>query len=165
MFSKGGDIMVGKVLEIVDKLGRKEDKLIEILIELQNQSVYNYLSKDVIKEVAKLLDISETKVYGIANFYSMLSTQKRGKHVIQICNSAPCYIKEGQHLVTIFEDILGVQIGEVTEDKMFSLEYTSCIGACDQAPAARIDEMIYGELDRSKVFNILATLRREETDE
>lgn len=152
-----------QVLDIVERLGRREDKLLEILIEAQSCSDYNYLSEDTLKTVSNLLDISFTKVYGIAEFYAMLSTKKRGKHVIQVCHSAPCHLEDGDHLVSIFEDILGIKIGETTGDNLFSLEYTSCIGACDEAPAARIDDIVYGLLDRSKVFGILSVIRGGET--
>lgn len=154
--------MYEQVLEITDVIGRSEDKMIEILIELQNKSEFNYLSKEAIKAVSDVLDLSETKVYGIANFYSMLSTTKRGRYVICICNSTPCYINNGQNVVQIFEDILGIKMGDVTSDEMFSLEYTSCIGACDVSPAVRINEKTFGNLDRGKIFNLLATLKRGE---
>lgn len=152
------------ITEIVERIGREEDKLLEILLAIQSQSKHNYLSKEAIEGVSDILDISVTKIYGIAKFYSILSTEKRGEYVIQICNSTPCYLKDEKHLVSIFEDILGIKMGGITPDGMFSLEFTSCLGACDVAPAVRINNTIYGELDRSKVFNLLAQLKRGEID-
>lgn len=157
--------MSASLSEIVKNIGYGEDKLLEILLAIQNQSKYNYLSKETIESVSDILDISITKIYGIAKFYNILSTEKRGEYVIQICNSTPCYLKESKHLVSIFEDILGIKMGDITSDGLFSLEYTSCIGACDIAPAVRINNQIYGNLDRSKVFNILAKLKRGESDD
>lgn len=154
--------MITSVKEIINKIGKNEDNLIEILIELQKNSRLNYLSKDIIKEVSKELGISVTKIYGIADFYSMLSTEKRGENVIQICNSTPCYIRNGSDVAKIFEDILGIKMGEVTSDEMFSLEFVSCLGACDFAPAARINDKIIGNLNRGKIFNILAAIKRGE---
>lgn len=155
-------MMHEKVVDVVNIIGNDEDKLIEILIELQRKSEFNYLSKEVIKDVARQLDTSETKVYGITNFYSMLSTEKRGRNVIQICNSAPCYIRNGSDVAKIFQDILGIKMGEVSSDGNFSLEFVSCIGACDIAPAVRINDKVYGNLNRGKIFNILASMKRGE---
>jgi len=154
--------MCGVVNKVVNDLGNHEDKLIEILIEVQRCSELNYLSKEDIKCIAEELDISVTKVYGIANFYSMLSTEKRGKNVIQICDSAPCHLKNGQGIVKIFEEILGIKMGEVTQDELFSLEYTSCIGECDISPAIRINDKVFGSLNRGKIFNLLASVTRGE---
>ncbi|MCT4633147.1 MAG: NAD(P)H-dependent oxidoreductase subunit E [Firmicutes bacterium] len=151
--------MSESISEVVTRIGCEKDKLLEILLALQSQSKHNYLSKETIEEVSDILDISVTTIYGIAEFYDILSTEKRGEYVIQICNSTPCYLKEANHLVKIFEDILGIKMGDTTPDGIFSLEFTSCIGACDLAPAVRINNEIYGELDRSKVFNLLAKLK------
>jgi len=143
---------------VMDRIGYSEDKLLEILIALQKSSQENYLSEDMIRQVAGKLDISMTKVYGIAKFYSMLATEPRGKYVIQVCNSAPCHIAGEKDVTKILEDILGINMGQVTEDGLFSLEYTSCIGACDQAPAIRVNDRIYGDLDRGKIFKLIAEL-------
>ena len=157
--------MNNTVIEIIERIGKSEDKLLEILIEIQNQETFNYLSKSNLKEVSNYLDISITKIFGIVEFYSMLSTEKRGKHIIQLCNSAPCYLEDGMHIKKIFEDVLGIQVGEITEDGMFSLEYCSCLGACDVAPAVRLDNEIFGELDRNQIFDLISTVRRRELDE
>ena len=155
-------MMLDEVVKVINIIGHDEDKLIEILIELQSISEFNYLSKEVIESVAEQLDASVSKVYGIANFYSMLATEKRGRNVIQICNSAPCYIKDSNNIAKVFEDILGIKMGEVTVDDMFSLEFVSCIGACDVAPAVRINDKVFGDLNRGKIFNILASIKRGE---
>jgi len=155
--------MITKVETIVEKIGRSDDKLLEILIAVQDTSEFNYLSQASLRAVSQALDISLTRVYGTAEFYSMLSTKKRGKHVIQVCNSAPCHLQNGKEVIRIFQEILGIHMGEITEDGLFSLETVSCIGACDQAPAVRIDKEVYGNLTRSKIFNILADLKRGET--
>lgn len=148
------------IANIFEKTGTTEDKLIEVLIKAQKYSEHNYLSEEVLKKVSRGMNIPLTKVYGIASFYSMLSTEKRGKYVIQICNSAPCYLRNGKEIVKIFQDILGIKIGEITEDGLISLEFTSCIGACDIAPAVKINGKLYGDLDRGKIFNILSSIRR-----
>ncbi len=151
-----------KNLEIIDRIGRTEDKLVEILFAIQYEKHSNYISAEELRMVSKELNVPLSKVHGVASFYSMLSTTKRGKHVIQICNSAPCYLNGGKEIVKIFKDILDIDIGEVTEDGLFSMEFTSCIGACDVAPAAKIDNKVYGNLDRGKIIDILGDIRRGE---
>jgi NADH-quinone oxidoreductase subunit E len=154
--------MQDTVMDVINLIGNEDHKMLEILMEIQDRSEYNYLTPEDIKDVSVALDISETKVFGIANFYAMLSTKKRGRHVIEVCNSTPCYILNSDSIVEILEGILGVKVGEVTEDQLFSLEYTSCLGACDASPAIKIDHKTYGHLDRGKIFNLLASIRREE---
>ncbi len=147
---------------IIEKIGNTPDKLIEILIEVQRQSEENYISKDALKIISKELKISLSKAYGVASFYSMLSTKKRGRYVIQICNSAPCYMNGGKQVKKYFEDILGITVGEMTDDGLFSLEFTGCIGTCDKAPAVKINDKVYGNLNKEKVEALVDSIRKEE---
>lgn len=150
------------IKEIVNNVGNTEDKLIEVLIKTQQISDNNYISEEALRIISKELNIPLSRVYGVATFYSMLSTKKRGKYVIQICNSAPCYINGGKNIVKTFENILGIKMGETTEDGLFSLEFTSCIGACDIAPAIKINDDLYGNLDYEKVVELINDIRKEE---
>lgn len=150
------------VLQVIQRVGDTEDKLIEVLMEVDESSNNNYVTEMQLEEIAKELGIPLSRVYGVASFYSMLSTEERGKYVIQICHSGPCYVKGSDNIVEIFEKELGIKMGEVTEDKIFSLEYTSCIGACDIAPAAKINEKVYGNLNKNNVHQIIEQLRKEE---
>lgn len=151
-----------RTIGIIKKIGKTPDKLIEVLLEVQSQSDENYITEEELEIIAKELNIPLSRAYGVATFYSMLSTKKRGKYVIQICNSGPCYIKNSKEVARAFESALGIKIGEMTEDGLFSLEYTSCIGACDLAPAVKINDNIYGNLDREKIYKLIDSLRKEE---
>lgn len=151
-----------KVNQTINKIGNTQDKLIEVLIEVQAQSQQNYISEEEVKLIAKGLDVSFSKAYAAASFYSMLSTERRGKYVIQICNSAPCYLNGGKEVTKIIKGIVGIDIGEVTDDGLFSLEFTSCIGACDVAPAIRINNTLYGNLNEEKLTEIINSIRKGE---
>lgn len=155
--------MIGRenVLKVIQEIGNSQDKLLEILIKVQNGSEKNNVSEEQLVEISKELAIPLSKVYGVASFYSMISVQERGKNVIQICNSGPCYVKGSRNIVEIFESELGIKMGEVTKDGLFSLEFTSCIGACDIAPAVKINDELYGNLDKDKIAQIVSKLREE----
>lgn len=151
-----------KTIKIIEAIGKTTDKLIEILMEVQRQSNENCVTEEELKIISKELGVPLSKVYGVATFYSMLSTKKRGEYVIQVCNSGPCYVKNSKLIAKLFENVLGIKMGEITSDGLFSLEYTSCIGACDLAPAVKINEEVYGNLDREKIYKLIDTLRKEE---
>ncbi len=147
------------VLQAIQEVGGTKDKVIEVLLKLQDNSRDNYITDGQLEEVSQELGIPLSKVYGVASFYSLLSTQQRGENVIQICNSGPCYVKGSKNVVEMFEAALGIKMGEVTEDGKFSLEFTSCIGACDIAPAVKINDEVYGNLDKQKIDEIINGIR------
>lgn len=147
------------VLQAIQEVGGTEDKIIEVLLNVQGSSSRNYITEDQLEVISQELGVPLSIVYGVASFYSLLSTYQRGENVIEICNSGPCYISGSKNIVEMFESVLGIKMGEVTNDCKFSLEFTSCIGACDVAPAAKINGEVYGNLDKKKIDEIVNAIR------
>jgi len=94
-------------------------------------------------------------VYGVTTFYSFLSTWPLGRHVIRICKSVPCCMKDAERLIEWVGKELGIGPGETTPDGRFTLTRTNCIGACDQAPAMLIGNEMYGQLTPDRISAIL----------
>ncbi len=148
-----------RVQNIVSAYETKEDCLLQILHDVQADN--NSLSEAELIQVARAMDIPLSRVYGVATFYSMYSVRPRGKYVIRICESAPCHITGAQAVIRAFEQALGIKMGETTEDRKFTLEYTSCLGVCGVAPAVMINEQVYGNLTPTKVQEVLATYNED----
>lgn len=149
------------VQTIVERNGKKQESLIAILLEIQEASGKNYISKENADIVAKELDISISAVYDVLTFYAMFSTKPRGKYVIELCKSAACHVNDSKKAVKLFEEALKIKMGETTKDGMFTLQYTSCIGACNVSPSMKIGEKVYGNLDEHKIKDILDLYREE----
>ncbi len=130
----------------------REDLLV-LLEEAQSKS--GYLSEDVIAELAESVAMSLSDVYGVATFYSFLSTKPLGRNVVRICQSLPCYLKDSLMIIESVADELGIKPGETTPDGKFSFELTNCIGACDEAPAMLINNDMHGNLTPEKIVKIL----------
>jgi NADH dehydrogenase/NADH:ubiquinone oxidoreductase subunit G len=129
------------------------EKLLGMLEVRQRES--GFLSEKAINEIAEALGLSAGDVYGVATFYAFLSARPQGKHVIRICKSLPCYLKDASMIIESVEKELGINPGDTTPDGRFSFELTNCIGACDQAPAMLINDEIYGNLTPGRISEIL----------
>lgn len=128
----------------------------ELLVKLKEaQARFGYLSSDHLVELAGAFGLPLSEVYGVATFYSFLATRPKGRHVIRICQSVPCYLDSADTVIDSIKKELGIQPGETTADGRFSLELVNCIGACDKAPAMLIDHDVHGELDPEKITEIL----------
>jgi|WetSurMetagenome_2_1015567.scaffolds.fasta_scaffold09348_5 NADH:ubiquinone oxidoreductase subunit E/ferredoxin/NAD-dependent dihydropyrimidine dehydrogenase PreA subunit len=127
--------------------------LLPMLKKAQDKS--HYLSGKFMGRTADALNLSMSEVYGVATFYSFLSTKPLGKNVIRLCKSVPCYLQGSQMILKSIEDELGIKPGETTRDKKFSLELANCIGACDRAPALLVNQEVYGNLTPKKISSIL----------
>jgi len=129
------------------------EELLVRLKEAQNKS--GCVTEELMAELADSLDIPANDVYGVASFYSFLSTRPLGRNVIRICKSLPCYLKNYQAIVETVEKELGIKPGETTSDGRFSFELTSCIGLCDRAPAMLINSDPHVDLTPDKIPQIL----------
>ena len=134
-----------------------EEDLIVLLKEAQNK--FGYVPEEVMEELAESLDIPINDVYGVASFYSFLSTKPLGRNVIRICKSLPCYLKHCHSIVESVEKEIGIKLGETTPDGRFSFELTNCIGACDKAPAMLINNDVHVDLTPEKISQILKTYK------
>ena len=134
-------------------MGKNKENLLILLQEAQNKS--GYLSQELMVELAKSLNVSLSDVYGVATFYSFLSTKPQARNVIRICKSVPCYLKNSQMIIEAVGNEIGIKPGETTPDDKFSFQLTNCIGACDKAPAMMINHEVYGDLNPNKIAQIL----------
>jgi len=134
-----------------------------IISVLQNiQDHYNFLPSYVLNIISRELKIPLSKIYSVATFYTQFSFNKKGKHIITVCDGTACHVKGGPLLRDYISTQLGIQPGETTDDKFFSLEEVSCLGCCAIAPVLIIDDKIHGSLTVRKVNKILNKVKKSE---
>ena len=109
--------------------------------------------------MANKLGLKITQLYDVISFYAALHDKPRAKYPLEVCNSAPCRVNDSDTLLETLKDILGIDLGEVTYDGRFTIEKVPCFGACDVAPAVRVNGVVYGNLtDREQVLAMLRQL-------
>ena len=119
------------------------------------QAIVGYLPPVVQKRVAKGLNMSPAEIHSIVTFYSYFTMKPRGDHNIRICLGTACYVKRVEDVLKKIQAELKIDVGDVTEDKKFSLEAVRCLGACGLAPVIVIDEETYGAMTPKKVPKVL----------
>ena len=148
---------MNKVPEATSLHGEDRDNLLALLKEAQGK--FGYAPEEFIAEAAQSLGIPVGEVYGVATFYSFLSTKPLGRNVIRVCQSLPCYLKHSEMIIKSVADEIGIKPGETTSDGKFSFELTNCIGACDMAPAMLINSDGHGNLTPEKIAQILKSYK------
>lgn len=138
---------------------RGRTTLLPILKKAQEN--FHCVSQGVLMDTAQSMNLSTSDVYGVSTFYSFLSAKPTGIHIIRVCKSLPCYMKNSLSILKSIEDILGIKPGEMTPDGVFSLEMANCIGACDQAPAMLVNDDVHGNLTPKKISRILKSYRQD----
>jgi len=109
--------------------------------------------------VAKMLDMSEMRVYEVCTFYTMYNREPMGKYHIQICTTTPCMLCDSDAIMDTIRDTLGIEVGGTTEDKLFTLSEVECLGACVNAPMVQINDFYYEDLTPKDMVEILDDLK------
>lgn len=149
------------VVAIVARYGREQDQLLAILLDIQEASGSSSVQREWAVIVARELGMPLSKVFEVLTFYSMFNTEPQGRYLVEICKSSPCKICKSDEVVAMFEKELGVKLGKTTPDKQFTLMHTSCVGACDIGPVAKIGEDVYGNLTPEKVSELVSRYREK----
>ncbi|MGI6129339.1 MAG: NADH-quinone oxidoreductase subunit NuoE [bacterium] len=140
--------------EILARHKGERGALIPILQEVQN--VYGYLPQDAITEIATVLKMPATDIYGVATFYAQFHLKPRGRHVVRVCQGTACHVRGAAKILAAVEKELGIVPGETTADLRFTLEPVACLGCCGLAPVMMINEDTHGRLTADNVADILA---------
>ena len=144
-----------KIDEIINSNKNKKGALIPVLHDIQNE--LGFLPIEAQKKVAKELNIPEKEVYGVATFYSFFSLTPRGKNNIKVCLGTACFVKGGKKIADKISKELGIEPGQTTPDRMYSLQINRCLGACAIAPIIVINDKIYQKVKLDEVINIIFT--------
>lgn len=148
--------MEAEFQDIVRRYPDRRAALIPVL-HLAQES-FEYLSPQVMEYVAERLEIPAAKVLQVATFYTMFKKRPSGRYHIEICTSVPCCMMGGYSTVRYLEQKLGIQAGETTPDKKFSLAQSECLAACGNAPVMQIDSIYYEKLTPELIDEILEHL-------
>ncbi|MBQ9692848.1 MAG: NADH-quinone oxidoreductase subunit NuoE [Clostridia bacterium] len=123
------------------------------------QESFGYLSLENQILIADSLGIPVTEVYGVATFYSQFSLVPKGDNIISVCQGTACYVKGGAQVLAKVEEILKITSNETTEDGLFTIQDTRCLGCCGLAPVMTINEDVYGKVTPDMIPGILDKYR------
>ena len=132
------------------------------LLDLAQRQASGWLPRAAMDHVAGILDMAPIRVYEVATFYTMYNLEPVGEHVVQVCTTTPCALRDCATVVDACRDELGIEFGQTTEDGKFTLFEVECLGACVNAPMMQIGDEYYEDLDEASTKAILQALRRGE---
>ncbi|MBF0238851.1 MAG: NAD(P)H-dependent oxidoreductase subunit E [SAR324 cluster bacterium] len=145
------------VQNVCKKYGNDKTRLIDILWEFQDK--FGCINGEMMDLIAKEISSYRIDVEGVVSFYSFFSKEQKGKIIIRLCNDIVDEHAGMKKIAEVFSQELGIKVGETSADCKFSLEYTSCIGMSDQAPAALVNDVVVTKLTPEKVREIVRSLK------
>lgn len=146
--------------EIVNK--HKDEKGPVIVMLHQVQERLGYIPFEAMERIADACKVSIADVYGVVNFYAAFTLEPKGKHIINVCLGTACYVKGSQDIIDEVISLTKAAINKTSEDGLFSLDATRCLGACGLAPVCVIDGKVIGDCTPEKIRDeVIAIIDRE----
>ncbi len=145
---------IGLIKDVCTSFGNQGNELINVLHQVQGK--LGYLPAEVQELIAKELNISVAKVYGVVTFYSFFTMIPMGEFPISVCMGTACYVRGSEQVLAEFKRQLGIEVGQSTADGKFSLNCLRCVGACGLAPVVMVGEKVYGRVSPQMVKQIIS---------
>jgi NADH-quinone oxidoreductase subunit E len=123
------------------------------------QSVEGHVSREGMREVAEVLEVTTAEVEAVASFYTMIRRRPTGRYVISVCTNLSCALLGAKRVFERAHEALGPECGSVTEDGMFTLHEEECLGACDAAPLVQVNWMNYDRIDEDGIVKLIEDIR------
>ncbi len=137
-----------------------QHSIISILQDIQEH--YRYLPREVFAYLADKLGMNEVTIYSIATFYENFSLEPKGKYVIKICDGTACHVRRSIPILERIRSDLGLsESKKTTDDRNFTVETVSCLGACGLAPVLTVNDVVYPEMTPDKASDLLKKLKEE----
>ncbi|PIE53183.1 NADH:ubiquinone oxidoreductase [Candidatus Fermentibacteria bacterium] len=145
------------IREICSRYGNDHTRMMDIVCDVQK--LYGHVSDSAMDLIADAVDSHRVEVESVVSFYSFLSEKPKGKFVIRLCNDIIDKYQGVDKVADAFREELGIDFGESTSDGRFTLEWTPCIGMCDQAPGALVNDKIMTRLSSDSAREIVRSLK------
>ncbi|MCO6449725.1 MAG: NAD(P)H-dependent oxidoreductase subunit E [Caldilineales bacterium] len=148
-----GSVDLSLMDEILAQYQGQQGALIPILQKAQDK--YGYLPPEVIGLIAHKMGISVSKVFGVATFYAQFYLERRGRHILRLCDGTACHVKGTPILATAIEEHYGIDPGQTSEDGELTVEIVYCLGSCALAPVAVLDGEVMGRMRQEMLLRTI----------
>ena len=151
-----------KAEELLNYYPDKKSAVMPLLFIVQEEN--NYISEDGVAWVSKLTEIPPVHINELVTFYTMYKDKPKGKYHIQVCRTLSCAVLGAKNVVECFKKKLGINLNEVSNDGMWSMEEVECLGSCGTGPMCEINDTYFENLTEEKIEKIINAIEEQQPD-
>jgi len=139
-----------RIEELMSRYPDRRSASIPALWEVQRR--YGWCTPDGIRQAAAVMEVTPAYLESVASFYDLLHTEPVGSHRVAVCTNISCWMRGGDELLEAFRAAAG------GDEDIFVTGF-ECLGACDIAPMASIDERYFGPLEPEDAATAIDQMR------
>lgn len=147
-----------KIDSMINRIGTKPEMAIPLLQAVQTE--FRYIPLEAIEYIATKTEMTETRLYGVATFYSQFRLNPVGEIIIKVCHGTACHVAGAKGVTEALEARLGIKTGETTANGKYTLDSVACLGCCSLAPVVSVNGEIHGGLDRKSAAKLIDDLEK-----
>lgn len=155
-------ISVDEINAIIDGEYREDRSLVEVFESIQER--YRFLPPEALILASVRFNVPLAQAYSVANFYHSFSLIPKGKHALHVCMGTACHVRGSVQVLNRLVTKLGVNPGETTRDRLFTLETVNCLGACALGPIVVADGEYSGQMTGQRADILLKRIMRSERE-
>ena len=141
---------------MIARVGSGVELAIPLLQAVQDE--FRYIPIEAIEHIAANTEMTETRLYGVATFYSQFRLEPVGEKVIKVCHGTACHVAGAEGVTDALEQRLAVKDGETTADGKYTLESVACLGCCSLAPVVAVNDEISANVERADAPKLVDAL-------
>jgi NADH-quinone oxidoreductase subunit E len=136
--------LANEIRRAIERYPRKRSAAIPALWAIQRR--YGWCTPEGINQAAAVMGVTPGYLQSVASFYDLFRLEPEGEHQVLVCTNISCWLRGADDLLSSFCDAAGLDGPGSSEDGKMFIRGFECLGACDIAPMASIDERYYGPL-------------------
>lgn len=149
--------------EIIGRYPQPRSATIPLLHLAQQQN--GYVTNESIAHIAELVGATAAEVLGTCTFYEMFKMKPVGKYLINVCGTMSCALMGAADVIHRAEQVLGIRVGDTTDDGLFTLEQAECQAACTEAPCLQVNYRYRYRVTPGQVEVLIDDLRTGRLDD
>ena len=142
-----------QVDSIISRYSYKKAPLLSVLQGINEK--FNYLPEGTLYYLSRSLQVPIAHIVSVASFYSLFSLKPVGKSTVSVCQGTACYSQGADRILDRMQEVLEVNVGEMTTDHKFTLASVRCLGCCALAPVVKIGDRVFGKVKPRDVADML----------
>jgi len=142
-----------KIDDIITHYHGNKEALLMIMQDISD--IYSHVPPAIIPILVDRLGVKKSLIYSVATFYKTISLEPRGKYIVSVCTGTACHVRGAEKITETLQQKLGIQEGQTTADRLFTLKAVRCIGCCASGPVITVNKETYGGLDRTSAGKVI----------
>ena len=137
-----------EIKDILEKYPTEEKRAAVMPLIYLAQREAGFVKKQDLFDIAEVIGSTATEIASIVGFYTLFHDKPGGKYRIQVCDDVSCAMRGADDFIEKLCEIIGIRLGETTEDGLVSVEAVKCLAGCDKGPVFQVqseDGIIYYE--------------------